>query len=224
MYCFCPSLGDSLTHGMYVYDIPGERVWQKVHPYSIKLQELFKRVKQPSVTVIESGISGEYTDSMVVRIREVLSSVNPTLVIILGGTNDIGGGVAIDKIMKNIMHMHRSALKHLKAFNGKEAFTIAVTLPQFPLEAKAANKRRLELNKEIRRFAEKCEARVKLFDMESFFDQNDMANNQKYWSVDHFHFSPLGYDTFGELLFKAILGFNVTSTNDSESLKSCFRL
>lgn len=222
--CF-PCVGDSLTHGMYVYDVPGARIWQKVHPYSIRLQELFNNNKRPSnVTVFESGISGEQTDSMEVRIRSVLSSVNPMLVIILGGTNDIGGGVAVEKIMKNIRHMHRAALKHLKAFNGKDSFTIAVTLPQFPLEAKAVNKRRLELNKEIRKFAERCQFRVKLFDMESLFDQNDMANNQKYWSVDNFHFSPLGYDTIGELLFKTILNFNVTDSDNPELLTSCFHL
>ena len=210
---------------MYVYDVPGERIWHKVHPYSIRLQELFNNRKQPSnVTVFESGISGEFTESMENRIRRVLSSVNPTLVIILGGTNDIGTGIAVEKVMKNIRHMHRAALKHLKAYNGKESYTIAVTLPQFPLEAKAINSKRLELNTEIRKFAERCQSRVKLFDMETLFDQNDMANNEKYWSVDHFHFSPLGYDTISDLLFKTILDFNVTDSDNSELSASCFRL
>ena len=217
-------IGDSLTHGMYVYDEGNERIWQKVHPYSIQLQKSFNDVQRlSSVKVIEKGISGERTHSMVGRLPSELHSTKPKLVIILGGTNDLFSKISADKIIRNVINLHQLALKY-QASSGHTTYTIAVTIPQLPMDSnnKEVNEKRLEVNKGIRAFAKKCDSRVTLFEMESLFDQNNLVVNKKYWSVDNVHFSPLGYDTIGQLLYKLILDFRVASTKSSEEVLRCF--
>ena len=73
----------------------------------------------------------------------------------------------------------------------------------------------------IRSFASHCTSRVKLFDMESLFDQlHPDDKNNKYWSVDYLHFSSLGYDTIGELLYQEILRYSISNNIGDSNLIS----
>ena len=79
------AFGDSLTHGLVV----SPRRELSSHPYTIELTSLLSKHKYSNVSVIESGVSGEKTSSMLKRLVDVLSTYKPQVVLILGGTNDL---------------------------------------------------------------------------------------------------------------------------------------
>jgi lysophospholipase L1-like esterase len=216
------AFGDSLTHGLYVDEKTNE--WRNNHPYAIKLTELLRN----KTRVVESGISGELTGHMVERLPSDLKEHSPNLVILLGGTNDIGHEEKPEKIVENIKKLHQLALRSVGRGNKKATYTIAVTIPQsgFVVTEKGprgqgAAAARLEINAAIRDFAKKCSKRVALLDLESTFDQRK-PENKKYWSPDTLHFSKLGYDGFGELLFNVISTYTVLPVaGEKEYLDQC---
>ena len=77
------AFGDSLTEGWC-------HSGTKFHPYTRKLQSLIQSLSK-SVDIVNKGVSGETTEQMSDRLPLVLNKDGPfDLVIILGGTNDIG--------------------------------------------------------------------------------------------------------------------------------------
>jgi lysophospholipase L1-like esterase len=130
LLCF----GDSLTHGT---DRP-----HSVHPYALHLSELLKRpVVQgnghgslqtdnvPLGAVVENGWPGELTGSMVNRLPNALKTAhNPGLVVILGGTNDIGQGVDAERIVQNLIQLHETSL-HSASLQTGLVHTIHMTVP-----------------------------------------------------------------------------------------------
>ncbi len=57
---------------------------------------------------INRGISGQTTDQMLIRFRQDVISLNPTLVVILAGINDIAqnnGPISLENILGNIISM-----------------------------------------------------------------------------------------------------------------------
>ena len=190
--------GDSLTHGMVV---PSADDWRRTHPYTLRLADLvgnytsvLTKEKIP-VGVIEKGVNGELVDKMVHRMPHVLKS-HPEVgvAVILGGTNDLGSKHSADKILTNIVKVHRTVMMH-------NVPSIAMTIPQvqWPIN----NSARLEVNEGIRDFVKHYEGKVYLVEMESAFDQK-VPENKKYWSVDFAHFSSQGYDAIAEMVFKVL--------------------
>jgi len=200
---------------------PDTGVWHKVHPYAIELQKLFHR--ENNVTVIENGISGETSEHMVTRIHKVLQTTKPTVAIILGGTNDLGNPqVTAEMILNNLKRIHYQVLETSLKTN-KPVYTIAMTIPFCNWGGADGLKKRMDVNIGLREFASKCSERVHLIDLENIFDQKD-DNNKVYWSPDHVHFSPKGYDEIGKLIYEKMGSFEVSSNpSDNEVfLKNCF--
>ena len=201
------AFGDSLTNGMYLLD--GEYAYEAgSHPYTIRLQTLLNS-ENAQVSVIESGICGEDTDSMVYRIDTELKRFKPDLVIILGGSNDLYLGRSTCDITSNIVRIHEVALSSSQE-RKKPVYTVAVTIPQLGafLPTHDISMSRLKVNEQIRGFARTHSDRVGLLDLESTFYQND-KDNSKYWSPDGVHFSPEGYDGIGELVFDTLKSHKV---------------
>lgn len=79
-------MGNSITEG-----------WENVHP------EFFK-----GKPYINRGIGGQTTPQMLARFRQDVVNLNPEVVVILGGTNDIAqntGPISLDDIFENIVSM-----------------------------------------------------------------------------------------------------------------------
>ena len=83
-------IGDSLTFG---YGVPKNQSW--VYKLSTILQS----------EVINRGINGDTTPSMLNRFYEDVSSKRPKYTFIMGGTNDLLSGRPIDSILANISEM-----------------------------------------------------------------------------------------------------------------------
>ncbi|MDE5548880.1 MAG: lysophospholipase [Clostridia bacterium] len=56
----------------------------------------------PEFDIINRGISGDTTSGMLERLQDNLLNIQPSTVVFLGGTNDIGKKIPTDQIAKNI--------------------------------------------------------------------------------------------------------------------------
>jgi len=80
-------LGDSLTFG---YGVPSKNSWANIISQKVNIQ------------IINKGINGDTTPSMLSRFYTDVSSLNPDYVFIMGGTNDLLCGRSVSSIIDNI--------------------------------------------------------------------------------------------------------------------------
>lgn len=99
MVCF----GDSLTVG-YQAPTPECPMIQETH-YGTFLQQMIGMGARGSI----SGICGERTGEMVMRVRQVVLNHTPSHVVILGATNDLGWMASPADIMRNLLKMYELA-------------------------------------------------------------------------------------------------------------------
>lgn len=64
---------------------------------------------------VDKGVSGERTDQMLARYQSDVLSLDPSCVVIMGGTNDLAQGYTKDQIMANLKSMaEQAAAKDMK--------------------------------------------------------------------------------------------------------------
>ena len=88
-------IGDSLTFG---YGIPKNENW------------VYKLQQSLNCNLINKGINGNTTIDMLIRFSEDVISNNPTLIFIMGGTNDLLSNKSLSSIIKNIELMIKESL------------------------------------------------------------------------------------------------------------------
>ena len=202
------AFGDSLTEGLF--DWPNSR---RFHPYTIKLQKLINdKIKRAnselSIVVKNFGISGErLRKSMKDRLRRVIASTNPDVVIILGGTNDLldmekevsanNYATQTNELIQDIKSLHLEC--HYKGIP-----TAALSIPETAIDDRDQNAtvslmRRI-INREMEDFANRSQTRTIFVDIST---ETDRKHNRKYWD-DGVHFTPMGYDRVAEIIFKGI--------------------
>lgn len=181
--------GDSLTHGMH-------------HPYTQKLNVLMNQhfgLDLQHSFVINAGKSGEVTAEMVARIGFLVQKNEPKVVVVLGGTNDLGHLKPHHSVIENIQQIHEIA----RTINKKPFFfTIAMTIPEigWPFVNQTE---RLQVNNGIRDYVSRT-GHTFLLDLECAFFNQSNPTNDKYWASDKVHFKPAGYDVIGELVFNVL--------------------
>lgn len=87
-------IGDSLTEG---YGIQEHERWSNLV------------ADQSEIEIINSGISGDTSAGMLSRFNKMVIKLNPTHVIITGGTNDLLLNIPDNQIIANILAMTRYA-------------------------------------------------------------------------------------------------------------------
>lgn len=192
--------GDSLTAG---FQSPTADNPQSIEtPYGRFLQEL----TGPSVRVSVSGICGELTGEMAMRFRSAVLIHQPTHVVILGGTNDLGWNAAPADIMRNLLKMYE-----LAAATGIQP--VPVTVPSVRVGddlrseegrrwfAEHLNRRR-QLNGLILRYAES--KRLAAFDLFAATVEPDTQQLAALYSNDGLHLTTAGYRLLSELLYDQV--------------------
>lgn len=104
------ALGDSLTVGFQSYGLDADG-WMPT-PYTDYLVDkvgLDFVSGWLSVEIINKGIVGELSEQMVARFDSDVIQLSPRVVIILGGSNDLGWGIAPKEILQNLSTMYRLA-------------------------------------------------------------------------------------------------------------------
>lgn len=202
------AFGDSLTHGLFVSADPMNRRGE--HPYSIALQSLMRNM---SVVVEERGINGEKAAELMYKLPPLLKEkrADPIFVIILAGTNDLAYKLSHNSIVWHLKKMHNAVQLHALHIK-RNIYTIAMSIPELKWGVKDSD--RLAVNRDMEEYARRCNSSVAYLDLNEKFNQS-VPENTKFWSTDNVHFSKVGYDKIGHMLFKKMEDFALTKTEAS---------
>ncbi|PFX33544.1 hypothetical protein AWC38_SpisGene1595 [Stylophora pistillata] len=155
--------------------------------------------------MFERGVSGETTDQVNTRLPVVLDKDGPfDIVIILGGTNDLG--VPLDKngepLFRRLRSLHELALQH-------SPLSVAVTIPETGYETvdeyTVVREKRLQVNALLKNFVQQHGDRMLLSDLATKLPPESLSDEDRrtFWA-DHLHFSLAGYDRMGATIFEDI--------------------
>jgi len=192
--------GDSLTHG-FRHNLPD-------HPYSLRLtislQKYYILQKGGILPlVIEKGTNGQTTNKMIRVLPALLKTYLPDLVIILGGTNDLlQRKTNVSELFQNIrtLHeiVHQYSISHIL-----NVPLILVTIPPAGLLDARSESYRLDINNHIVH-ANRSMPFLYVCDLAKHPHFLSVNITSPYWLNDLIHFTALGYDMLGELLFDVI--------------------
>ena len=199
--------GDSLTAGFQSPTADNPQGTET--PYGRFLQEL----TGPSVRVSVSGICGELTGEMAMRFRLAVLIHQPTYVVILGGTNDLGWNAAPADIMRNLLKMYE-----LAAAAGIKP--VPVTVPSIrvgdDLRSEEGRRwfaehlgRRRQLNGLILRYAES--KRLAVFDLFAATVEPETQQLAALYSNDGLHLTTAGYRLVAERLYQEVFAVALAS-------------
>ncbi|MBF0472596.1 MAG: hypothetical protein HQK91_12415 [Nitrospirae bacterium] len=184
------AFGDSLTVG---YQSPTmENPYYLETPYIDFLAEKTEN----KFNFIMKGISGEMTEEMLRRFDEDVISFKPNYVIILGGTNDIGWGIAIDETADNLFAMYDLAIK-------ANIIPIAVTIPSIRGFDELIHPRVILNNMII----EHCKSKNILYiDLFKASSKPVTLQLEGKYANDGLHLSTAGYKLIADLLYNEVFG------------------
>jgi len=147
------------------------------------------------------GISGQTTPQMLIRMRQDVLNINPTVVIILAGTNDIAGNtgqMSLDEILGNIKSM-----AELADANGIKVILSSV-LPAYDYPWAPGLEPNIKiplLNKMIAEYSKEMGYRYLDYFTAMADDRNGLP---KKYADDEVHPTELGYSVMEPIVLKAI--------------------
>jgi len=112
VYVRVVALGDSLTVGFQSYGLSGSE--ERLIPYTDFLAERVRKEFHPgplSVEIINKGVIGELSEQMLTRFDADVVALSPRVVIILGGSNDLGWGLTAYEVFSNLRQMYELSAK-----------------------------------------------------------------------------------------------------------------
>ena len=150
---------------------------------------------------IDKGISGQNTTQMLSRFKKDVVDLEPQVVVIMGGTNDLAQGVAKQQIVDNI-----AAMAEMADAAGIKVVLCTVTPNNdnySRLNPKNKGPHIIELNGMLQNYASSkgftwCNY------WSSLVDEDGLAMDEQYWLYDHLHPGPVGY-TVMEGIIKPII-------------------
>ena len=188
------ALGDSLTVGLQSqYGPPyyGEWIPYPRHLERLAQEHLKSLGRDVKMQVMNKGISGDLTSDMLERFSRDVIEQQPSHVVTIGGTNDIGWNVAVDQIFQNLKSMYDLAEDHA-------IMPVACSIPSI-LGFDYMIASRVSLNRMI---GEEAERRgipfVDLFDATA--ESKTRRLSQRY-SGDGIHLNTEGYRRIAETIF-----------------------
>lgn len=193
--------GDSLTAGFQAPTL--DNLAGLETPYGAFLQEYLGTAARVAV----SGVCGEVTGEMVLRFRRDVLDHRPAVVVILGGTNDLGWNAQPTAIMRNLVKMYESAL-------AAGVQPVPVTVPSLRLAGGfgGAEKerwldehiaRRLELNRLIQDYA--AARHLPVVDLFTATSEPETGLLAERYSNDGIHLTTDGYRLLAMLLYDRVL-------------------
>jgi len=145
-----------------------------------------------SVEIINKGVVGELSEQMLGRFDLDVIRLSPRVVIILGGSNDLGWGLGPQEVFSNLREMYELSLKN-------QIVPIACTVPSI-LGFDAAIPLRTTLNKLIQEHCRKSEIRC----VDLFTATADLATGRldSRYSADGLHLNTEGYRKMGDTVYE----------------------
>ncbi len=184
--------GDSLTAGYPGYD-PSYRMGNEKSQYSYWLIESAKLKGWPNIEFDNKGVPGELAQYMYSRLVTLLGKKSYDIIVILGGTNDIGWGMDPHQIFENLKRLWVTA-------KASGAHVIACTVPPIGSVYSPVQNAQDTLNKKI---LNEQSPNDKIFRIDLF---NALVNEEgllkpDYDAGDGVHFSIEGYKRMGEFIW-----------------------
>jgi lysophospholipase L1-like esterase len=189
--------GDSLTAGTPGYD-PGYGGDERSQ-YGFWLLELNKSEEHHPVSFVNQGVPGELAQHMYGRLEQLLQQERYDVVIILGGSNDIGWGYPVHTIFKILTTLWSLA-------RGNGARVVACTVPPIGSVFQDIQVKQGELNGLILRAPKDIEGLV-VVDLFSVLADSNNLLLPTFNSGDGLHLSVQGYRQMGEIIWKSISQF-----------------
>ncbi|MBS0171142.1 MAG: hypothetical protein JSR62_12370 [Nitrospira sp.] len=192
--------GDSLTAG---YHTPSPSNPSPADaPYGHVLQERLG----PRGQVELSAVCGEVTGEMLLRFRASVLDRRPRVVIILGGTNDLGWHADPAEIMRNLLKMYELA-------RANAIVPVPVTVPSIRIELGEGNPEaaswlaqhihhRQALNASIAEYA--VTKGLRYLDLFTATAEPDSLMLAQPYSNDGLHLTTAGYRLFGQLAYERL--------------------
>jgi len=187
------ALGDSLTVGFQSYRLNEDM--GKSTPYT---DLLIDRVSKDfpsdslSIEILNRGIVGELSEQMLLRFDSDVVRLSPRVVIILGGSNDLGWGIAPREILQNLSEMYKLSLQN-------KIVPIACTVPSI-LGYDMGIPPRILLNKLLQEHCRNIGIRC----VDVFRATLDQATSRLAlpYSSDGLHLSAEGYRKMGAVIYE----------------------
>jgi len=187
------ALGDSLTVGFQSYGL-NEDIGKST-PYTDFLIDHI-RTDFPSdslsIEIINKGIVGELSEQMLTRFDSDVIRLSPRVVIILGGSNDLGWGLAPREVLSNLSKMYRLSLEN-------QMTPIACTVPSI-LGYDEGISPRIELNRLLQEHCQRMGIRC----VDVFRATLDRATTRLalQYSSDGLHLNSEGYRKMGTVIYE----------------------
>jgi acyl-CoA thioesterase-1 len=187
------ALGDSLTVGFQSYEL-GQDLPRST-PYTDFLTDQIGRdfpSDSLAIEIINKGVVGELSEQMVARFDLDVIRLSPRVVIILGGSNDLGWGLSPEEILQNLDAMYRRSCEN-------HITPIACTVPSV-LGYDAGIPPRIILNRLLR---DRCrEMGIRCVDV--FRATLDKGANRLalQYSSDGLHLNSEGYRRMGAAIYE----------------------
>jgi acyl-CoA thioesterase-1 len=193
-------LGDSLTAG---FQSPtSESPMGKETPYGDYLREWLGT----SVEIHVRGVCGELTGEMAMRFRRDVLQQQPSHVVLLGGTNDLGWNAQPAEIMRNLVKMYESA-------RAAQVEPIPVTIPSIRVDVAGGGpdaeawivqqlSRRTQLNSLIQEYA--LVKGLSWIDLFTATIESETGQLAAQYSNDGLHLTTGGYRLLAQLLYDQV--------------------
>ncbi len=206
-------LGDSLTDGFPAYSTYYNDGENSQSNYQFRIQQLIKQDYETEllrhgleVIFLSKGICGETTEQIARRLYpEIIYPIQekferkPDLVIIVGGTNDLGWGINPEYIEKNIAQMHTIC-------KNEGVSTVGATIPPSRFENDPTyNNSKTSCNGKLAKFFK--EEKIPFADLYNLMQTapGDENLNPLFDAGDGLHFSVAGYHRMGEVIYEESL-------------------
>jgi lysophospholipase L1-like esterase len=147
--------------------------------------------------VINKGVSGQETPQMLERFEEDVLSLKPSVVVVMGGTNDVAQGVPAEKIVSNLRGMYQEALD-------RGIVVIACTIPP----ANVYDPHQKEVRKAVNEWIGDLEVEgVLIAPTGSAIEDSNCSDGltRAYDSGDGLHPNQLGYEAIAKAVEKALV-------------------
>jgi lysophospholipase L1-like esterase len=187
--------GDSLTAGTPGYD--AEHGWgDERSQYGFWIVEI-ARVEDILVRFDNKGVPGELAEWMLPRLDALLKMNEYDIIIVLGGSNDIGWGRPTDETFEYLVGIWKRAGESSK-------HVVICTVPPIASHFPPVQQKQAELNDMILRYGEDNTDLVAVDVFTQLADKDGLLQ-RPYDSGDGLHLSPEGYRKMGEEIWKSAI-------------------
>lgn len=184
--------GDSLTAGTPGYD-PTTGYGNQQSQYGYWLVKKAREERQLALKFDNEGVPGELSRHMLSRLHSILSRHDYAIVVILGGSNDLGWGDEPDRVFGYLKNLWQYALD-------KGSHVIACTIPPVGMSYPPLQEAQLRLNEMITE-GSRGQDSEHVVDLFAALSNERGLLRVEFDSGDGLHMTEYGYRQMGERIW-----------------------